>query len=342
VAPGESCSGVLRYLNNLNSVGKTYCGSTEIRMGWTVVRCGKDAAGAGGIYGSPGTHGAQQPKVNPGMESYGTTGTTPAGGTVQPTQPQVVQPGAEPVVVPSGMIMQVRMDEPVGEQPWGQPVSASLSQDLVVGDEVVAPAGAALRAWVSQPDPAVAADPTDMVLQLDSVVYGGEEHPLVAEGTSGGAVAVSVPVALEKVDVELGPATPLLPPDVKVGLTAESVQGYRQAIVAANLQLSELESVNFWPMYREYRSAVEQVNARRFQLIQDFAATYETLQGEEAVAMLEQALDIEADHLDLKQTWLPRFEEILPGNKVVRFFQIEGKLESVVRSSVAEMVPLVH
>jgi hypothetical protein len=48
VVPGkdETCQGLLAYLNNPMSTGKTYCGGTSIRSGWVLVDCvtGKPAA----------------------------------------------------------------------------------------------------------------------------------------------------------------------------------------------------------------------------------------------------------------------------------------------------------
>lgn len=35
----ETCSGILAYLNNPNSVGKPYCGGTTVRGGWAQVEC---------------------------------------------------------------------------------------------------------------------------------------------------------------------------------------------------------------------------------------------------------------------------------------------------------------
>jgi hypothetical protein len=35
----ETCAGILAYLNNPNSVGKSYCGNTTVRGGWTQVQC---------------------------------------------------------------------------------------------------------------------------------------------------------------------------------------------------------------------------------------------------------------------------------------------------------------
>jgi hypothetical protein len=36
---GESCGTILGYLNNPNSMGKDYCGNTNIRGGWSQVNC---------------------------------------------------------------------------------------------------------------------------------------------------------------------------------------------------------------------------------------------------------------------------------------------------------------
>jgi hypothetical protein len=38
---GESCRSILDYLNNPQSQGKTYCGNTNVRGGWTQVTCEK-------------------------------------------------------------------------------------------------------------------------------------------------------------------------------------------------------------------------------------------------------------------------------------------------------------
>lgn len=39
LAADETCADVLAYLNNAASVGKTYCGTTPVRMGWKEVAC---------------------------------------------------------------------------------------------------------------------------------------------------------------------------------------------------------------------------------------------------------------------------------------------------------------
>lgn len=41
---GESCGSILGYLNNPNSMGKGYCGNTNIRGGWSQVECETSAS----------------------------------------------------------------------------------------------------------------------------------------------------------------------------------------------------------------------------------------------------------------------------------------------------------
>lgn len=38
-AEDETCASILAYLNNPMAQGKTYCGGTDVRQGWTAVSC---------------------------------------------------------------------------------------------------------------------------------------------------------------------------------------------------------------------------------------------------------------------------------------------------------------
>jgi len=49
----ETCADILGYLNDPNSTGKTYCGSTTIRGGWTQVKCSEETPGPSGRAAGP-------------------------------------------------------------------------------------------------------------------------------------------------------------------------------------------------------------------------------------------------------------------------------------------------
>lgn len=42
-AEGETCKSILEYLNTPNSVGKSYCGDTNVRGGWQQTSCSSRA-----------------------------------------------------------------------------------------------------------------------------------------------------------------------------------------------------------------------------------------------------------------------------------------------------------
>ena len=115
----------------------------------------------------------------------------------------------------------------------------------------------------------------------------------------------------------------------------------RQAVVAANLPLTEGEARAFWPVYKEYRSGVEKVGERVAGLIAAYAANFASMNDTKADAFFNDLLAIERDRLALREKYVPRVRAVLPATKAARFFQIENKLDAIVNLSIASEIPLV-
>ena len=60
------------------------------------------------------------------------------------------------------------------------------------------------------------------------------------------------------------------------------IQADRQAVLAANMALTDAETAAFWPLYREYRGEMAKVGDRLQKVIQDFAQVYDTATAERA------------------------------------------------------------
>ena len=115
----------------------------------------------------------------------------------------------------------------------------------------------------------------------------------------------------------------------------------RQAVVAANLPLSDGESKAFWPVYKQYRGEVEKVGERTVKLIAAYAANYETMDDAKADAFFKESLAIDNDRLAVRQKYVPKVRAVLPAQKAARFFQIENKLDAIVNVTLASEIPLV-
>jgi hypothetical protein len=119
------------------------------------------------------------------------------------------------------------------------------------------------------------------------------------------------------------------------------VKADRQAVVAANLPLTEAEAVPFWSVYKEYRGEVEQLGNRIGKLILAYASSYDTMTDENADAFFKESLAIDRDKLTLREKYVPKIRAVLPAKKAARFFQIENKLDAIVNVTLASEIPLV-
>jgi hypothetical protein len=127
----------------------------------------------------------------------------------------------------------------------------------------------------------------------------------------------------------------------EIRLTRVAIQAGRQAIVTEAMDLTPAEMETFWPLYREYRFEAAKIGDRVVALIERYAANYDTLTEGAANKLLNDFVKIERARADLKVKFLPKFKKVLPATKVVRFYQIENKMDIAILNEMAEQIPLV-
>lgn len=140
--------------------------------------------------------------------------------------------------------------------------------------------------------------------------------------------------------VVLALAAPLFAQSGEIALTRQVIQTERQALVTAAMELTEQEGAAFWPLYREYREAMAKVGDRGQALIVDYAAKYATLTDADAQVMLDEMLAIDQDALKVRKDYVKKFGKILPAKRVARFFQIENKMDAIIRAELVQEIPL--
>ena len=116
----------------------------------------------------------------------------------------------------------------------------------------------------------------------------------------------------------------------------------RQAVLTANLPLTAGESQAFWPLYHEYRAAVARKYDRVIALVADYVANGEKMSDKQAEELMNEFWTTQLDALVLKQDYFPRFKQILPVKKAVRFFQLDNRLDAAVQSDASRQMPLVE
>jgi hypothetical protein len=130
--------------------------------------------------------------------------------------------------------------------------------------------------------------------------------------------------------------------DERVAEARALMQAGRDEIVAEEMELSETEAERFWPLYRSYRADVMAVQDRYASMIGGYLDAYEAgeISDEYAKKLLEDWLDFRKDLLQVKQHHVRKFRKALPIRKVVRFYQLENKMDAEIDVELARFVPL--
>lgn len=126
----------------------------------------------------------------------------------------------------------------------------------------------------------------------------------------------------------------------EIELTRAAIQVRRQAIVTAAMDLEPKEGEAFWPVYREYRADMAKVNDRYVKLLVTYAENHDTLSDQLAGRIMDQYLGVERDRTAVKARYVPRFSKIMPARKVMRFFQVDNKLDAIINAELAAEIPL--
>ena len=122
----------------------------------------------------------------------------------------------------------------------------------------------------------------------------------------------------------------------------EKLKADKKLIIAANMELTEPEAKDFWPVYEAYQQELHKINDQIAMTIVAYAKEYNanTLTDAKASALLDQSIAIEEAETKLKRAFLPRLDKVLPGRKVARYMQLENKIRAIVKYEIAGEVPL--
>jgi hypothetical protein len=122
----------------------------------------------------------------------------------------------------------------------------------------------------------------------------------------------------------------------------DTIRANRKGLVAVNLTLTDAEAAQFWPLYDRYQADVKAVNDRLVKVISDYTSQYSTMTDDKAQKLAEDYLAAEEDRAKVRRQYFPEFAKIVHGKKAARFYQIENKMDAVIRYDLAAYIPVVE
>ena len=123
---------------------------------------------------------------------------------------------------------------------------------------------------------------------------------------------------------------------------SEVIKKQRQLYTKKIMELTPQESEAFWSLYAEYESGLSKIRGERIKLATSFLQSHGNLSDAEALNMLTEKLTIDGEELEFKQAYVAKFMQVLPGRKVVRFYQAENRFDTAATAELYRNIPVIR
>ena len=130
--------------------------------------------------------------------------------------------------------------------------------------------------------------------------------------------------------------------DQDIELLRKDIRSQKKQMIAANMNLTDKEAEQFWPLYDQYTAELVKINDKKYASIKQFAQQYNTLTDDQAETLTRSALEVDQSVAQLRLKYIPIFRKVLSGKKTALFFQIDRRLVMLIDLQLASQIPLVE
>jgi hypothetical protein len=118
------------------------------------------------------------------------------------------------------------------------------------------------------------------------------------------------------------------------------IQSDKRAVVLKAMALDDAQMTAFTPIYDAYQADRKQLMQRGVDLINAYSSNYDSMTDAAAKGLLKDWFKLQEDELALVQGTAKKLDKVLPTAKVLRFVQVENKLNTLLRLPGIQGIPL--
>jgi hypothetical protein len=122
----------------------------------------------------------------------------------------------------------------------------------------------------------------------------------------------------------------------------EKIRADKKLFVATVMELTDAEAKAFWPVYDSYQKELQKINEATAALIVNFAKNYKGMSNDTADKLIQDSLKIDEQRNQLKKNFMPKFGKAIPKTKVLRYFQVENKIQLALHYELSAQIPLLR
>ncbi len=126
--------------------------------------------------------------------------------------------------------------------------------------------------------------------------------------------------------------------EAQLMMMAKTVE--KKAVILANMNLKGETKENFGKLYEEYQVKLIETRMAEMALIANYAKEYKNMTNENSDKLLVEWLTVEETKLALKKEFIIKFKKVMPSSAVIRYFQIENRIQILRKAKAASKIPL--
>jgi hypothetical protein len=123
-------------------------------------------------------------------------------------------------------------------------------------------------------------------------------------------------------------------------LLRRDVSSMKRELIAANVTLTDSESIEVWQVYEQYSAELSKVNNRRTAILKEYSQEYDALTDDRADDLIRRWLETDIEQAKLRQQLAGIFRTVLPGKKSAAFLQLERRISMMMDMQLTSELPL--
>ena len=127
--------------------------------------------------------------------------------------------------------------------------------------------------------------------------------------------------------------------DSTIAVVRANMQADRTTLITTGMNFNDKDGAAFWPVYKQYEYERSKLDDRRVAVIKEYTREYPNVTDAEAKAMATQMLECDSQLAELKKKYFKKFNKVLPGLTVTKFFQLERRVDLMMDMQVESSLP---
>lgn len=120
------------------------------------------------------------------------------------------------------------------------------------------------------------------------------------------------------------------------------IQTDKRAVVLKAMALDDAQLAAFTPIYDAYQADRKQLMQRGVDLINAYSSNYDSMTDDAARGLLKDWFKLQEDEHALVKATAKKLDKVLPTARVLRFVQVENKLNTLLRLPGIQGIPLAN